>query len=31
LSECKKRTRKQIYKSKNRWLEEMRNVYLKKR
>ena len=30
LSECKKRTRKQIYKSKNRWLEEMRNVYLKK-
>jgi hypothetical protein len=29
LSEAK--TARKLYKSKNRWLEEMRNVYLKKR
>lgn len=29
LSECRKRRQKQIYKSKNRWLREMRAAYIK--
>jgi deoxyhypusine synthase len=31
LSECRKRRGKQIYKSKNRWLEELRRAYTKNR
>jgi deoxyhypusine synthase len=29
MSECRKRRQKQIYKSKNRWLKEMRSAYTK--
>src|ERR1043166_3991090 len=31
MSECRKRRGKQIYKSKNRWLEELRRAYTKNR